>query len=288
MEENSEEMHRAIIAQFVRLVTERYWDIPWDVYAQAFSLDRGDLFPQRFWRSQRFHDDDYPSNVLTYLNNCYNYSRILTLSMIRTIINDMIEKRLINEEYLRERYPLLFAFLQSEEISREVRFIPPAPERIINIENVPDDFYRELIRKINISYQFGLYTCTLILIRKLIENLIIDILRNTFGLQRIELFYDKDHGRFRMLNELIKNFKEYKDIYRTIVRDIDDIIAKLEELRPYVNASAHSIEDELKITKNELDNLNKEINLNYIIASLIKINNFLINRIHSKDNHHNK
>ncbi len=281
---NEEKIHKAVIAQFADLVTKKYWEIPWDIYAQMFGLDNEDLFPSRFRRSQDFHDDDYPRNVLAYLNNCYYYSKELTLSMIRKIIDDMIEEKIIDEKYLKEKYPLLFDFKQSKEISRGVRFIPPVSEKFINIENVPDDFYKELISKINMSYQFGLYTCTLVLIRKLVENLIIDILRNTFGLQQVELFYDKDHGRFRMLSELIKNFRKYKDIYKAIVRDIDDIIKRIEELRPYANSSAHSIEDELKVTKKELDELNNKINLNYIIASLIRINNSLLN----KQNHARK
>lgn len=62
-----------------------------------------------------------------------------------------------------------------------------------------------------------------------------------------------------MLSELIKNFKKHKDKYKTIIREINDIIERLEGLRPYTNASAHSIEDKHKFTKRELDVLNDKI-----------------------------
>ncbi len=274
---DEERIHKAVIAQSVDLVTKKYWEIPWRIYAQMFELPVEEFYlnPDRFWRSQYFHDDDYPTHVLAYLNNCYEYSKELTLSMIRKIIDNMTEEKIIDEEYLKDKYPLLFSFKHAKEISHGIRFIPPTTEKFIDIESAPDDFYRELIRKINISYQVGLYSCTLVLLRKLIENLLIDILRYTFGFQQIELFYDKDHGRFKALSELIKNFKKYKDKYKTTVREIDVLIERIEELRPYTNASAHSIEDELKVTKRELDELNDKINLNYIIASLIRINNSL-------------
>ena len=59
---------------------------------------------------------------------------------------------------------------------------------ILLIENVPDDFYRQLIDLINECYSKGIYSAVSIFSRKLLESLIVDILKKKYGTTNIDIF----------------------------------------------------------------------------------------------------
>ncbi len=54
-------------------------------------------------------------------------------------------------------------------------------EKFIGVTWVPDDFYGKLVDEINYLFLSRHLMSTYILIRKLLENLIIDILRKKYG-----------------------------------------------------------------------------------------------------------
>ncbi len=80
--------------------------------------------------------------------------------------------------------------------------------KYLDISDVPDPFYRDLIDLINKCYSYGIYPAVLVFSRKLLENLLVDILRKKYGMQNVELFFDTKRRRFRSFNELLKNFEE--------------------------------------------------------------------------------
>lgn len=111
--------------------------------------------------------------------------------------------------------------------------------------HISDEFYSDLIADINNCYQAGVDEATLILTRKLIENLLIDLLRTKYGHSEgdIDLFYDTENRQFRRFSTLIENiqtnmgdFEYYSD------RMDDEIISEIRELKNGGDASAHSIE----------------------------------------------
>ena len=122
-------------------------------------------------------------------------------------------------------------------------------ERYLDIDKPPTDAYRDLVREINFCFANQAYSATIVLTRKLIENLIVEILRKKYGMPELDLFYIKNQRRFRGLSKLLANL-------RSKVSDFDTLglkekhITSMEKLREEANAKAHSILDHA--TKQEL------------------------------------
>ena len=122
----------------------------------------------------------------------------------------------------------------------------------IKDELLPDSFYVGLKNQINKSYNCEVYPAVFILCRKFLENLIIGILSKKYGMSNIDLFYNEDIGRHHNFNELIKNFKTKINDFKPYIPSLDNaFIKKIEKFRQHGNASAHTIE--LNIKKNDLD-----------------------------------
>jgi len=47
--------------------------------------------------------------------------------------------------------------------------------------------------------------------RKFLENLIVDILRNKYGMKNIDLFYDTKKGKLHIFEVLLKNLNDRID-----------------------------------------------------------------------------
>lgn len=128
---------------------------------------------------------------------------------------------------------------------------PKAYEKYIDLKELLDDFYYDLIENINACYSFGIYPSVRILSRKLLENLLIDLLRNKFGKTEINLFYDTKNSKFHNFNILLKNISEKLEDFKPISPALDPIlIKKINKFRELGNSSAHTIE--LQIKKDEL------------------------------------
>jgi hypothetical protein len=118
-------------------------------------------------------------------------------------------------------------------------------ERFIEYEDADGEFYQNLIDDINQSYQVGIDDATLILSRKLLENLVLDLLRLRYGLddERRELFYNTEKGRLlgfsRLLDNLGSNLDDF--VYYSDRMD-EDLIRQIEDLKGRGDASAHSVE----------------------------------------------
>ena len=115
-------------------------------------------------------------------------------------------------------------------------------ERFLDIDNHPTDVYRDLVNEINFCFANQACAATIVLTRKLLENLIVEILRKNYGTSGLDLFYIQGKRRFRGLSELIANL-------RSNVTDFDTFglkkrhITTMEKLREEANANAHSILD---------------------------------------------
>lgn len=112
----------------------------------------------------------------------------------------------------------------------------------ISVADPDNDFYAPLINDINRCYRAKVNDAVLILTRKLIENLLIDILRGHYGKQRIDSFYIPSRGRFRSFSTLLENFNNYKLDFKMYYLEVDELVQAIDEFRQRANASAHSIE----------------------------------------------
>lgn len=112
----------------------------------------------------------------------------------------------------------------------------------IDTDIVEAHYYQTLIEDINKSYQYGINDATLVLTRKLFENLLIDILRAKYGGEGIDLYFNTNIRQFHGLGNLTKNLKENLDDFDHIARPLDeDLIESIEEFKERGDSGAHSV-----------------------------------------------
>ena len=134
-----------------------------------------------------------------------------------------------------------------EEIEREAR-TPEGGSHVTNEDrfielNENESFYSDLIEDINNSYMYGIYDGTLVLSRKLIESLLVDILRSEYGESNKTLYFDPDNYQYQRLSKLIDNFDDNLNDFKSYAGGADDsLIADLEDIRSDANDSAHTLE----------------------------------------------
>jgi hypothetical protein len=134
-------------------------------------------------------------------------------------------------------------------------------EAFIEYENIEDDFYQNLVDDINQSYQIGIDDATLVLSRKLLENLVLDLLRLRYGLddERRELFYNTEKGRLRGFSRLLDNLESNLDDMEYYSDRMDeDLIRQIERLKGRGDASAHSIE--IDVPEEKIQEFREEVN----------------------------
>jgi hypothetical protein len=120
-----------------------------------------------------------------------------------------------------------------------------------------DQLYENLKREINAAYSHGFFTVTLILSRKLIENLLIDVLRKKYPPSGggLSMYYNENTRHFLYFSDLVNNLENHKEDFKAFEDVVNEILSLINELRETANAGAHSIVfysdrksiDELKI-----------------------------------------
>jgi len=261
------EEERSSIAQVAKLIVDTAgYEISWKIILDMFGF--GDILEDvpRLIKSQRFGDSDYPDNVYRTLELAYEINPRRALAMMTCIIRDIGI-----EEQILEHYPGAKAIIENKEVNDLSRLLPKVNLSFtpyLQITDVPDPFYRDLIELINKCYVYEIYPAVLIFSRKLLENLLVDILRKKYGMQNVELFFDTNRRRFRSFNELLKNFKDRLEEFRVIIPNLDNkFIEKINEFREVGNSSAHSLE--CTIPKEWLDEKREE--LEYVVKVLIRL-----------------
>lgn len=110
-------------------------------------------------------------------------------------------------------------------------------------EYIPSGFYRNLIREINYAYSYQLYTSTYICLRKLFENLIIELLRTNFGTAELELYYREDRNRFQDFSVLLQNLSDKTPDFSQYTGGFDQRFFQfLLDFRERANSNAHTID----------------------------------------------
>jgi len=106
-----------------------------------------------------------------------------------------------------------------------------------------DIFYNNLISEINRAYKIGAYTGAFILCRKLIENLVIEILRKKFppNAKNLEIYYKEKENRFQDFSILIENLDLKKEEFNIDKELIEEVISLIKPFRPTSNSKTHSI-----------------------------------------------
>jgi len=129
--------------------------------------------------------------------------------------------------------------------------------RFIDTDRVNDQDYELLISNINRSYRNVINDATLVLTRKLFENLIIDILRAEFGNRNIDLYFNTNWGRHHGLGRLCSNLRDNIQNLQHYSRQLDNgLVDRIEEFKEQGNAQAHTIR--IGVSDNELEDLKRD------------------------------
>ena len=114
---------------------------------------------------------------------------------------------------------------------------------LYRLPRLPNQFFMRLIEEINDAYSFGLYTSSYVCLRKLFENLIIELLRSKFGTSEVNLYYWTTKGRFHDFSVLIENFERKASDFKPYTSGFDQsFFGFLKKFKQRANRSAHSIE----------------------------------------------
>ena len=116
-------------------------------------------------------------------------------------------------------------------------------DKILEEIDFGSEIYRDVIWEINNTYKFGFFISMYILIRKLLENLIYDCLKNYYGKKNIDKFFDtnktKHHGfsTLRLNFNALINDPDFIAMVGSVDQKIIDLLGKFKDS---CNVNAHS------------------------------------------------
>ena len=249
----------AVVADYI---CRKRYDTDWRFMADLSGVDIDWEKHPRLLKAQFFGDPDYPSAIIKFLKDIYEKNPEGAKLVISRIIGEEID-----EEPLKGALTVLGIIRESDQARIIIPSIPQRRYKYLELDSFPDDFYAELIDNINRCYECQLYVPLQILVRKLFENCLIDILRMFYGTRELNLFYNVEKGRFHDFNTLLKNAKQkLKDF--SYVKDVfnQQILKLLNKYRERGNAMAHNLA--IRTSKDEVDSFRKEIT--YLTKCLFK------------------
>lgn len=257
---------RAILARASKFITDIKSDTDWNLYATIFDVDDIANRVTRLYRSQSFEDPDYPSCVNQFFQDIAEKDDNLAIDFVKYIISN--DFNLKDEEIISKDPELLKGLGLLGKYEVKIPDFAPLNKKYIDIKVLPGDFYLELQEQINKAFAYGIFPAVQILSRKFLENLIVDILRKKYGMQRVELFFDVGRRRFHGFEQLLRNLDERIDDFIGISQAFDSsFLSKVNRFREQGNSSAHTIELNLEI--NDIENDGSD--LEFIIKVLIKV-----------------
>jgi len=127
--------------------------------------------------------------------------------------------------------------------------------------------YSRLIDEINVCYEYEAYSSTLVMLRKLIENLLVDILRMEYAPKDLhEYYFDESKEQFLPLHILVRNLEDMLEDLRRLGLTKKHL-GIIKGLRKVGNRAAHSIID--LVDKRKLDSLRS--NANKAVMILLRV-----------------
>lgn len=241
---------QSLIGQFTRFAIEaNFTQADWEMAATEFGVHSKATNIDRFYRSWHFGDEDRQVTAARFLRSVASEDDEVALGIMRRMY------MMANPDPdTLQQYPALEVLEDGDRGPAEIAApqISIHSDRFLDLDNIPDAFYPDLIADINRCYSLGIYDATLVLTRKLLENLLIDILRGQYDTKRIQLYYRPNNGRFQNFSTLIENFEDNLNDFEHLSGGLDsDFIDELNAFRQNANAEAHSIET--NITESEME-----------------------------------
>lgn len=268
MTHRKEDVLKSFRASAAKLITDNTWETNWSIISSMFMFSEEATNTYRLYRSQSFEDPDYPSIVLNFFESAFENDSGRAISMIIYILEDLKKSGTIDETELI-RYPVVKAIMEKREYADlSTVILSSITDKFLEIKELPDDFYYDLQDEVNRTFSVGSYVSVDILIRKILENLLVDILRKKFDMVNVDMFYSTTHRRFHGFNHLVKNFSDNLDSFKHVIPSLNsDFIQKLNLFRETGNSSAHTLE----IFRKEKDLIDKKEDMYFTIKTLVRL-----------------
>ncbi len=121
--------------------------------------------------------------------------------------------------------------------------------------DLSEPLYENLKNEINRVYSYGLFTSALVLSRKLVENLLIDILRKKYPVANngLDVYYITSKRRFKDFSVLIEELEVRKADFAPDGSTVEVILTLIKPIKETSNSGAHSLT--FYSNKNEVDGL---------------------------------
>ena len=184
------------IGRFADFVAKYAYDTDWTLLAISFGLEEllDDAKHDRLRRSQGFGDEDYPSCVARFIQDIYDTDEKTAMNLMSDLVEKQGELPIEAKEELNKISELLTGIRITNNSSNLFRQ-DNSEEDFIQLDGLPDDFYKPILLEINLAFRNGMVISLAVLIRKIFENLIIDILRKKYGTKELTLYYDPSRRR---------------------------------------------------------------------------------------------
>ena len=112
-------------------------------------------------------------------------------------------------------------------------------------QKYPEVFYKPLENEINHAFGTSLPNATLMLSRKLVENLLYNLLERMFP-SRAQLWWDTKHNRANDFGVLVDGLKDMKTRFSPDEQElIDKLLPHIKQFRREANSKAHKVIDYL-------------------------------------------
>lgn len=204
--------------------------------------------------------------------------KIITARQVPTDFKEQtgIVSRLLKQKLTVKDDTLQKQFQVPKKIVKETKSIPKQTKRkqkYLDIKILPDNFYIKLQDQINKVYKAQVYTAVTILIRKFLENLIVDILRKKYGDKPpgLELYFNMHNNRYHDFGFLLEKLEEKVKLedFKSLPALNKSFIDKINVYRNKGNLSVHTLE--IDFTKEDIDIDKSKIQL--ILEVLIRVFN---------------
>lgn len=211
-----------------------------------------------------------------------NYDRRLTLPRelvnsfaidsndgIELVLSELIYKRIegvptsLKEDIIEKIFPDVQVRGSSDfEIKGNIEEMSATSELLVATK-FTDSFYIDLAREINDAFRVRLFNATMVLLRKLFENLLVDLLRQRYvsDPSKIGLFFNAKKHQYRNFVTLKDSLKDNLidfEPYDPLISKDKGLIGFLEQIKEKGDDSAHTLE--IIQDANEINYLKPSIN----------------------------
>ena len=231
---------QTLMAQFSNFLVGKNIDHQdWEMVTTEYGVHKIATKQERFLRSWMWGDDDRSYRTVRFLKVLYDRDEETALALMKRVYDHVDGAD--GEEL--QKYPALQS-LEGErtDIAGGLPTLTVTTDLFIDIDNTTDDFYDDLIENINQCYRIGVYDGTFVLTRKLLENLVLDLLRKEYPKSYLQMYYIPNERRFRNFSTLLDVFEYRLKDYQSYSDGLNsDLIADIRRFKNTANSDAHSV-----------------------------------------------